>query len=199
MLGYFRFSSEEAAEFSPQVISEIERRLPEWLKSMTLMGILPLIQRRGRKFYLLMGVPFSDADELASKLVENVLHGLSKAFPRGNVGAWIATIQRHVLMDYWRMKGRERRHLGIRQDADSLADVRDVSVDEAALQRLIEDLPAASREIVERRLEGAEWTEIAVHHQKTVNDLKKSVQSMIWPEGSLPLRKKRRRRGRPDA
>ncbi len=97
-------------------------------------------------------------------------------------------------MDYWRMKGREKRHLGIRQDADSLADVRDASLDEASLKALIEDLPDPSREIVERRLEGAEWAEIAANHQKTVDEVRKAVQSIEWPEGSLPLRKRRRRK-----
>jgi DNA-directed RNA polymerase specialized sigma24 family protein len=194
-LGGFRFTEAEAAEFSPQVIGEIERRLPAFLKAATVAGLLPLILRRGRAYFLSKGVPFSDVEELEGKLMFKILDQLSKCNLRGNASAWSKKIQGTIFMDYLRAKYREKRRLGQRQEADTLADVHDAAHDDdARLRELIEEIPADSRDIVERRIGGQEWAVIAAHYQKTVDELKESVRSLEWPEGSGLLRRRRRRR-----
>lgn len=190
----FVLSEEEIAEVKQQFDCEMDRHLPAFLKSMTVGALLPLIQSRVRKFYLMNGVPISDAEDRAATVALKVLEGLSKNGSWGNVGAWIARIRFTVLMDYWRAIGRERSRLGNRESTDVLADVPDASSDEASLRLLIEQVPDDLREVVEQLLEGRDWQEIAEHHQKTVAEVKKSLQSLQWPEGTAPLRKKRQRR-----
>jgi hypothetical protein len=194
-LGGFRFTEAEAAEFSPQVIGEIERRLPAFLKSATVAGLLPLILQRGRMYFLSQGVPLSDVEELEGKLAVKILDQLAKGNLPGNASAWSKTIQGTIFMDYLRAKYREKNRLGPRQDADFLADVLDARHDDdARLRELIEAFPADSRDIVERLVEGDDWATIAAHYEKTVDELKEAVRSLDWPEGSLLLRRRRRRR-----
>jgi DNA-directed RNA polymerase specialized sigma24 family protein len=194
-LGGFRFTEAEAAEFSPQVIGEIERRLPAFLKSATVAGLLPLILQRGRMYFLSQGVPLSDVEELEGKLAVKILDQLAKGNLPGNASAWSKTIQRTLFMDYLRTKYRQKNRLGQRQDADLLADVHDAGHDDdARMRELIEDLSADSRDIVERLVEGEDWATIAAHYEKTVDELKEAVRSLDWPEGSLRLRRRRRRR-----
>jgi len=164
------------------------------VKRATLAGFLPAILRRGLSLYLSKGVPMDDALELKSELAERILAALSKGGPRANAGAWIAAIQNGVLMDYWRRKYRERKHFGTRHDVASLANHHDNSHDEAWLRLRLQELPDSSREIIERVFAGQDWEAIAADAEKTVDELKESVQSMIWPEGSAPLRKTCRRR-----
>jgi DNA-directed RNA polymerase specialized sigma24 family protein len=193
-LGGFRFTEAEAEEFSPHVVGEIERRLPAFLTIATIAGLLPLILRRSRAFFLSQGVPLSDVSELESKLAVKVLDQLYKGNLPSNASAWSKTIQRTLFMDYLRTKYREKKRLGQRQDADVLADVHDaIHEDDARLRELIEEIPADSRDIIERRIGGQEWAAIAEQYQKTVAEVKKAVRSLEWPEGSLPLCKRRRR------
>ena len=87
-LGGFRFTEAEAEEFSPHVVGEIERRLPAFLTIATIAGLLPLILRRSRAFFLSQGVPLSDVSELESKLAVKVLDQLYKGNLPSNASAW---------------------------------------------------------------------------------------------------------------
>jgi DNA-directed RNA polymerase specialized sigma24 family protein len=161
----------------------------------TVAALLQHILQRGRAFFLWKGVPFSDAEELESKLAVKILDQLSKGNLPGNAIAWSKKIQGTIFMDYLRAKYREKNRLGQRQDADVLANVHDAAHDhDARLRELIEEIPADSRDVVERLIDGQEWAAIAAHHQKTVDELKEAVRSIEWPEGSGLLRRRRRRR-----
>jgi DNA-directed RNA polymerase specialized sigma24 family protein len=198
-LGGFRFTEAEAAEFSP-VNGEIERRPLEFLEAATVADLLQLILRRSRAFFLSKGVPFSDVEELESKLAVKVLVQFSKGNVPANASAWSKKVQATLFADYLRARYRERNRLGERQDAASLADVEDPIEDPIddekakSLWAFIEGLPPQERDIVERRQAGEKWADIAAYYQKTVKELKEAVQSLEWPEGSLPLRRRRRRR-----
>jgi DNA-directed RNA polymerase specialized sigma24 family protein len=188
----FLFAKEEAPEFGEQVIAEIERRLTEVLRNATLAALLPAIRRGAERFYRSQEVSFWDAEDLAGKLVVKVLDGLSKGGPTGNPGAWISRIRFTILMDFWRIKQRERNGLGIRQDAALLAEVHDASLDEASLRLLFDELPTDLRRLLSA--ESEEGAAIAEHYQQTVDELTQAVQSLEWPEGSSPLKRRRRRR-----
>jgi DNA-directed RNA polymerase specialized sigma24 family protein len=196
MLGGFRFTETEAAEFCPHVVGEIERRPREFLSAATVADLLQLILRRSRAFFLSKGAPFSDVEELESKLAVKVLDQFSKGNIPANASAWGKKLQATLFADYLRARYRERNRLGERQDAASLAEVHDPSNDEKAksLWTFIEGLPSQERNIVERLQSGEKWADIAAHYQKTVEELKEAVYSLKWPEGRLPLRKRRRRR-----
>ncbi len=193
-LACFQFSDEEMAEFGPQVISEIERQLPGSLKAWVLRAILPLLQQRAERFFRFKGVPSEDAYDLSGTFVEKHLQELSKGGPRGNAGTWSVKIRWTTLADYWRRKGRERRWFGEQQEPAELAKVHDPSLDDDALKVFIEELPVQQRDVLDRLREGQKWADIAAYYQRKVADLKEDLQSLKWPEGSVPLRKNRRRR-----
>lgn len=193
-LGGFRLTEAEAEEFSPQVIGE--RRPVEFLGAATVADLLQLILRRSRAFFLSKGAPFSDVEDLESMLAVKFLDQFSKGNVSANASAWSKKLQVTIFADYLRAKYRAKNRLGERQDAASLAEVQDPSYDEKAksLWTFIEGLPSEERDIVERLQAGEKWADIAAHYQKTVEELKEAVYSLKWPEGRLPLRKRRRRR-----
>jgi DNA-directed RNA polymerase specialized sigma24 family protein len=200
-LGGFRFTEAEAADFRPQVTGEIERRPPEFLEAATVADLLQPILRRSRAFFLSKGVPFWDVEELESKLAVKVLEHLSKGNVPANASAWSKKVQATLFADYLRARYRAKKWFGDRQDADVLADVHDPSNEETRLNEekaeslrvFIEGLPPQERDIVERLQAGDKWADIAKHYEMKVADIKKAVRSLEWPEGSLPLRKRRRR------
>jgi DNA-directed RNA polymerase specialized sigma24 family protein len=196
MLACFQFSDEEVAEFSPQVISEIERQLLGSFKTWTLRALLPLLQQRAERFYRFKGLSPEDAKDLSGGFVEKVLDQLSKNFPHGNVGTWIVMIRWSIFVDYLRRKSREREHFGAQQEPEWFAKVPDPLDDEGALElrAFMEELPVEQRDVLDRLREGQKWSEIAEYYQTKTAELRKDLQSLKWPEGSVPLRKNRRRR-----
>src|ERR1700728_5105691 len=113
---------------------------------------LPHILQQGRAFFLWKGVPFSDAEELESKLAVKMLDQLSRGNVPGTASAWSKKLQATIFADYLRARYRERTRLGERQDAASLADVEEPIDDEKAesVRVFIEGLPPQERDIVER-------------------------------------------------
>jgi DNA-directed RNA polymerase specialized sigma24 family protein len=186
----FVFSDAEAEEITKQVIADIELRLPGFLKSSALTTLLPTIRERAQRFFVAKGVPLSDAEELAATLVEKVLAAIAKQPPRGNAGAFVATIRSHQLLDYWRKKRVERKYFGNRADETSLSLLH--VMDEPSRPLFLEEFPDSQREIVERLLDGDKWKDIKAHYEPKVEELKKTLLSMEWDGLCAPLRKKRR-------
>jgi DNA-directed RNA polymerase specialized sigma24 family protein len=194
ILESFYLSDEELAAVKPQIIPELIRRAPQFVQSVIIAVVLPMLQERARRHYAAKGVPYAEAEELAATFVLNVLKAIFGQELRGNSGAFVAKIRSNVLMDHWRTKERQKRRFGKRKGVTALADFEDTSLDEASLKFVIDGLPPQSREIVQRMAEDAKWAELAAHCQQKLNEAKNPIQSIEWPEGSLPLRKKRRRR-----
>jgi DNA-directed RNA polymerase specialized sigma24 family protein len=194
ILESFYLSDEELAAVTPQIIPELIRRAPQFVKSVIIAVVLPILGERALRHYAAKGVSYSEAEELASTFVLNVLKAIFGQELRGNSGAFATKIRNNILMDHWRTKEREERRFGKRKDVAALADVEDASLDEASLRFVIDGLPPQSREIVQRLVEDAKWAELAAHCQQKINEATNPIQSIEWPEGSLPLRKRRRRR-----
>ena len=190
----FILSDEEIAEVKARIAIELKRLLPGFFKCVTLSALLPVIQRRALAFNLAKGVPFSDSEELAGKLVEKLWRNLFGGWPTGNAGAWVTTIRNSVLMDYFRAKERERNHFKKRNDA-TLVGLIDESFDEASFTEFVEELHATSPELIEQHLRAdAKWAKTVASCEKKLADAADRVMSMEVEGQSVPLRKKRRRR-----
>jgi hypothetical protein len=185
-----RLSDEELALVEPQIIPEIERRLAQLVKAAIIAAALPQLQQRAQRYYVAKGVPYSEAEEQASAFSLKVLKTLFGEELRGNAGAWAATVKNSVFADYGRAKEREERRFGKRKRPEALVNI--ASLDEESLSLYLEDLP--SGEIVRRLIENEKWVELAAHCQQKIDEESNPAQSIEWPEGSLPLRKRRRRR-----
>jgi hypothetical protein len=87
----------------PSLLIEIRRRLPEFFVAAALIAALPLLAARFRRRYAQnANVTAQDAEDLSHNAVLKILAALNGSRPRGNVGAWVATIREHVLLDHWR-------------------------------------------------------------------------------------------------
>jgi DNA-directed RNA polymerase specialized sigma24 family protein len=187
----FILSDPEVKALMAQISSDIESRLPQFLKRTTLHALLPLIEKRAQGFFVAKGVPYADAEELAATLVLKVLQATAEEWPRGNVGAFVATMRLHLLYDHFRKQTVEKKWFGNRTPAMALDDVHDD--DEASRRLLLEAFPAAQQDIVARVLDGDQWKDIEADYAARANELRNTILSMEWDGQSVPLRKKRRR------
>jgi DNA-directed RNA polymerase specialized sigma24 family protein len=190
----FLLSDEEAEAMMARIISDIELHWPRFLKRKVLEALLPLIQKRAQGFFLANRVPYCDAEDLSAKLVAKIWKASSEEWPRGNIGSWIATIRTRLLYDYWRAKRVEERWFGKQEHTAALANVEET--DDESRWLLLEEFPAEQQELVERLLDGDKWQEIKARYGPKVEELRKRLMSMEWDGQSVPLRKRRRRRGR---
>jgi ParB-like chromosome segregation protein Spo0J len=191
----FILSDEEIAEVKARIPIELKRLIPGFFKCVTIAALLSILQRRALAFNLAKGVPFSDSEELSGKLVEKLWRNLFGGWPTGNSGAWVTTIRNSILMDYFRAKERERKHLKKRNDA-ALANLHDESFDETSFNEFVEELHATSPQLIQQHLRAdAKWAKTVASYEKKLADAADDVMSMEVEGQFLPLRKKRRRRG----
>ncbi len=191
ILESFYLSDEELAAVKRQIIPELIRRAPQFVKAVVTAVAVPVLQERVQRHYKAKGVPSSEAEELVGIFVLKIVKALFGEELRGNAGAWVTRVRNTVLADYGRAKQREERRFGKRKHPEALAAV--ASLDEESLSLFLEDLSAPSRELVQRLFENAKWAELAAHCQQKLDEARTPIQSIEWPEGSLPLRKRRRR------
>ncbi len=189
----FLLSQDEAEDLKDRIISDIELLLPGFLKRTTLNTLLPTIQQRAQVYFVANEVPDCDADELAATLVVKILKATSKKWPHTNVGSWITKIRENLLRDYWRKKRAEERWFGYRADAAAIDEVHET--DDPSRRLFVEEFHASEREMVERLLDGDKWQEIKARYGPKAEELRKTLMSMEWDGQSVPLLKKRRRRG----
>jgi DNA-directed RNA polymerase specialized sigma24 family protein len=192
----FILSDADAEPIIARIISDIERHLPGFLKRTALEALLPLVQQRAQGFYRANGVGCDDASELASELIAKICKAISKEWPRGNIGCWITTIRARLLLDYWDKKRVQEKWFGKRKDMAVLADVS--GSDDRSLELFLSDFDARERELVEALLAGDKWKEIEARYSEQAAALRATLLSLEWDGQSAPLRKKRRRRARPD-
>jgi hypothetical protein len=89
---------------------EVERRLPQILTVLFVISQLPRIgERAQRHFRRKCGESHHDAQELSQGVVFKVLRTLTGAWPRGNLGAWLATVRDNIYRDHLRARGRKLR------------------------------------------------------------------------------------------
>jgi DNA-directed RNA polymerase specialized sigma24 family protein/ParB-like chromosome segregation protein Spo0J len=187
----FILSDEEVTEVRAIIASELPRLMPGFFKSVTVAALIPVLAQRARAFFLAKNVPFSDADDLSSKLSEKIWRNLFGGWPHGNAGAWVSTIRGRLLVDYIRGNSRARKHFGKRKDK-ALAHVQDESLDERPVNEFMEELRVRSPRVAERLAREADWAKTAAYYQKKIEDAAESVMSLEWGGQTAPLRNKRR-------
>lgn len=98
---------EEVHRAGGDFVREIEDRLPGVLAALIVVAHLPAIRERCARHYRGRGASPQDADDLSQTAVLKVVAALFGSWPRGNVGAWVATVRDNVGRDAARRRSRE--------------------------------------------------------------------------------------------
>ena len=91
-------------------VREAECRAPQIVTILLLIALLPTVGERALRHFLHKRQESRhDAEELSQGVVLKILGALTGAWPRGNVGAWVATIRDNHYRDHLRRRGRRGR------------------------------------------------------------------------------------------
>jgi hypothetical protein len=91
-------------------VREAEHRAPQIVTVLLLIALLPTVGERALRHFLHQRQESRhDAEELSQGVVLKILGALTGAWPRGNVGAWVATIRDNHYRDHLRGHGRRAR------------------------------------------------------------------------------------------
>ena len=89
---------------------EAERRAPQIVTVLLIIALLPTVGERALRHFLHKRQESRhDAEELSQGVVLKILGALTGAWPRANVGAWMATIRDNHYRDHLRRRGRRVR------------------------------------------------------------------------------------------
>ncbi len=88
-------------------LTEFVRVLPRFVTVVAVTSLLPLIADRARNRFRAAGESAESAEDLAQAVVTRILHAFFGSWPRGNVGALVATIARSEHCDHLRARARE--------------------------------------------------------------------------------------------
>jgi DNA-directed RNA polymerase specialized sigma24 family protein len=91
-------------------LREVGGHAPHIVVTLFVRSQLPNIMESAVKHYRYKrGMSDHDAENLGQELVLKILTALTRACPRGNVGAWVRTIRSNVYWDHLRDQGRRAR------------------------------------------------------------------------------------------
>ncbi|VTR91645.1 rna polymerase sigma70 : [Gemmata massiliana] len=88
-------------------LTELVRVLPRFVTVVAVTSLLPLIADRARNRFRAAGESAESAEDLAQAVVARILHAFFGSWPRGNVGALVASIARSEHCDHLRARARE--------------------------------------------------------------------------------------------
>jgi hypothetical protein len=109
MIAQLGLSADQVHEVLPDLVREIEGRLPAFVNVLLLVSLLPILRQRIYRFHLDRNIPQPDAENLSQAAVLKILKALFGSWPRGNVGAWVAKIRDNVFRDDQRKRRRHAR------------------------------------------------------------------------------------------
>ncbi|MGE4003404.1 MAG: RNA polymerase sigma factor [Planctomycetaceae bacterium] len=169
------FELSEDDEAQARIAVAFEQLLPEFARAATLAALLPWIEIREQRHFAKDPELRPDAEDLGADIALKIWSALFRTWPRGNLGAWVAQIRRNVASD-----GKERReHVGDADDVATLAITRETPEDRAILRDELDRLSELERKIVEMKLNGFDWSEIAASLGMTEAAARKSAQRLL--------------------
>jgi RNA polymerase sigma-70 factor (ECF subfamily) len=126
--------------------------------------------------YFLGHVGDGSAEELTQEVFLRVVKGLRTYESRGRDAAWVFTIARRVLADFWRSGSRERMHVES-PDEDRLPLIVAPQFSNLSLREALEQLPESQRDaFLLREVGGLDYGEIAAAQDNTIA----GVRSLIY-------------------
>jgi DNA-directed RNA polymerase specialized sigma24 family protein len=196
--GALNMEDDELDDVASSAANEFERRRPDFIKIAAIIALLPVIKRRSTgRFIAKWKLQKDVAEELASVVTEKIFEALFGRWPRGNVGAWSATISEHVGVDYLEKTCREREVFDWRVGVIESEAHADSTTGREAMARLLIELPSDARDVYDRLRRGDDWAIIEAETGLDEAGAARLFRQVIdWPESGSPRARKRSRRKR---